>query len=115
MTTDSSRVVTLTAETFDREVLASDRPVLVDFWAPWCGPCRMVAPSVEQLAEEYDGRAKIAKINVDDHPEIAGRFGVHGIPALLFFQGGKLAGEVVGAVPKKVLAEKLDTLLVPVV
>ena len=111
MTTDTDRVVKLTTETFDGEVLESDRPVLVDFWAPWCGPCRMIAPSVEQLAEEYDGRAKIAKINVDDHPEVAARFGVRGIPALLFFQDGKIAGEVVGAVPKNVLADKLDTLL----
>ncbi len=111
MTTGTDRVITLTAESFEGEVLDADRPVLVDFWAPWCGPCRMVAPSVEQLAEEYDGRAKIAKINVDDHPEVAARFGVQGIPALLFFVDGKIAGEVVGAVPKSVLADKLDTLL----
>jgi thioredoxin 1 len=111
MTTEANSVVTLTTANFENEVLQADRPVLVDFWAPWCAPCRMVAPSVEQIASEYAGRAKVAKINVDEHPEVASRFGIQGIPALLFFRDGQIAAEVLGAVEKKVLSDKLDTLL----
>lgn len=81
---------------FDKEVLQSDVPVLVDFWAVWCGPCRMIAPAVDAVAEEYSGRAKVMKLNVDEAPEIAGRYGVMSIPTLMIFKGGQKVGELVG-------------------
>jgi len=95
--------ITVTAGNFDSEVLQSDSPVLVDFWAPWCGPCRVIAPAVEELATEYDGKLKVGKLNVDDHPAIAQNYGITGIPALLFFKDGKRVDTVVGAVSKDVL------------
>lgn len=81
---------------FDREVLESEVPVLVDFWAVWCGPCRAIAPAVDAVAEEYSGKAKVLKLNVDDSPEIAGRYGVMSIPTLMIFKGGQKVGELVG-------------------
>jgi thioredoxin 1 len=101
-------VTNLTEENFDREVLSSEKPVLVDFWAPWCGPCRAVAPIVEDLARAFAGRAKIAKLNVDEAPAIAERYGVQGIPSLLFFRGGKLVDRVVGAAPRSELEARLE-------
>lgn len=109
--TKTDHVVTLTADGFDADVLQSDVPVLVDFWAEWCGPCRMIAPAVRELAEEFQGRAKVAKLDVDRYPEVAGRFGVQGIPALLFFQGGQIVDQVVGAVPKSMLEGKLQAVV----
>lgn len=103
--------VAVTDATFEEKVLKSQVPVLVDFWAPWCGPCRMIAPIVEELAREYDGRVQVAKVNTDDSPEWASRFGVYGIPTLIVFKGGEEADRVVGVVPKKALQQKLENAL----
>ncbi|MBN2745268.1 MAG: thioredoxin [Bacteroidales bacterium] len=103
--------IELTDANFEEKVLQSDIPVLVDLWAEWCGPCRMVKPVVEQLAEEYAGKAVIGAIDVDSNPNITVEYGVRNIPTLLFFKGGKLVDKQVGAVPKAVLAEKLDALI----
>lgn len=100
-------VQTITKENFDALVLQSGRPVLVDFWAPWCGPCRMVSPIVDQIAEERDDIA-VGKVNVDEQPELAAQFGVMSIPTLLVFKGGEVAGKAVGARPKEELLKLLD-------
>ncbi len=97
--------------TFDSEVVSSDVPVLVDFWAPWCGPCRAIAPLLEELAAEYSGRAKIVKINVDDNTEAAAKYGIRSIPNLILFKSGQVAEQIVGAVPKSRLSEALDTVV----
>lgn len=96
---------------FEEEVLKSDKPVVVDFWAEWCGPCRMVAPIISELAEEYQGKAKIGKVDVDSNPGISARFGIRNIPTILFIKNGEVADKQVGAVPKSVLASKIDALL----
>ena len=106
-----SEPVTLTDENFAEEVLESSVPVLVDFWAVWCGPCRMVAPVVEAIAAEYQGRAKVAKLDVDSAQKTAMDYGIRSIPTLLIFKGGKVADQVIGAVPKKQIVEKLDAVL----
>ena len=98
---------------FDRAVLQSPVPVLVDFWAPWCGPCRMVGPVLEKLAEEYAGQLIVAKVNVDDERQYAMQYGVQGIPTLLFVKDGSVVDSVVGFRPADVLKEKVKTLLVP--
>jgi thioredoxin 1 len=100
-----------TDSNFDELVMKSDKPVLVDFWAEWCGPCRMVGPVVEELASEYEGKAVIGKVNVDNNPNISAMFGIRNIPTLLFFKGGKLVDKQVGAVPKSVLDAKLKAQL----
>lgn len=99
----SKKVLELTDKNFDQEVLQSDIPVFVDFWAPWCGPCQMIAPIVESLAEEYEGRCKVGKLNVDDNPRTAMRFGIMSIPTLMVFKDGKVIERIVGAVPKEVM------------
>ena len=104
-------ITEITDATFDSEVLASDVPVLVDFWAPGCGPCRAIAPLLEELAAEYEGRAKIVKINVDDNTASAAKFGIRSIPNLILFKEGQVAEQIVGAVPKTRLAEALDAVV----
>ena len=103
--------IALTDDNFSLEVLSAETPVLVDFWAAWCGPCRMVAPIVEELAEEYTGRAKICKLDVDDAQKTAGEYGIRSIPTLLIFKEGKVADQVIGAVPKSQITEKLDAVI----
>jgi len=101
----------ITDANFDELVLKSDKPVLLDFWAEWCGPCRMIAPFVEQMAEEFEGRAVIGKVDVDNNPGVASKFGIRNIPTVLFFKNGEIADKQVGAVPKNALVAKLEALL----
>ena len=103
--------ITLTDSNFDELVLKSDKPVLVDFWAEWCGPCRMVGPIVEELSKDYDGKAIVGKVDVDSNPNISMTYGIRNIPALLFFKNGQIVDKQVGAVPKAILAKKLDAQL----
>jgi thioredoxin 1 len=100
------KTIILTDSNFD-EVINSGKPVLVDFWAEWCGPCKMIGPVVEELAGDYDGKAVVAKLNVDENPQTTAKFGVRSIPTLLVFKGGQIVDKQVGAVPKSVLNQKL--------
>lgn len=102
---------TVTDTSFKEEVLDSEIPVLVDFWAPWCGPCRMVAPVVEEIAEQYEGQVKVVKLNTDENPNVASQYGIRSIPTLMIFKGGQRVDMVVGAVPKTTLANTLEKYL----
>jgi thioredoxin 1 len=104
--------ITITDESFEQDVLHSDLPVLVDFWAPWCGPCQMMGPAIDKLAEEFEGKAKVGKVNVDEYQERASEYGVQGIPSLKIFKGGNVVDEITGAVSIDVLRKKLEDVIV---
>ena len=104
-------VVEVTDANFDQEVLKSEQPVLVDFWAGWCTPCKMIAPAVDKMAESYAGKLKVTKVNVDQNGATPSRYGIRGIPALLFFKGGKVADQIVGYVPDEVIEEKVQKVI----
>lgn len=107
----NDKIVSLTDDTFKSEVLESTTPVLVDFWAAWCGPCKMIAPVLDELADDYAGKVKIAKLNVDDHSRTAGELGVMSIPTLMIYKNGQMVERVVGFTPKEQLAKVLDKVL----
>lgn len=101
-------ILTLTQDNFSKEVLESTQPILVDFWAEWCGPCKMLAPILDELAQEYDGRVKIGKVNIDEHQELAAQYGIRSIPTLLLFRQGQVADQIVGLRSKRDLKASFD-------
>ena len=105
----SERIVHVSDDTFETEVLKADGPVLVDFWAEWCGPCKMIAPILEEISEEYNGRVRIAKLNIDENPNTPPRYGIRGIPTLMLFRGGNVEATKVGAVSKSQLTAFIDS------
>jgi thioredoxin 1 len=107
----ADNIVQISDDTFESEVLKSPVPVLIDFWAPWCGPCRAIAPIVDQLADEYTGKLKVVKMNVDDNPRTPANYGVRGIPNLILFKDGKVEQQIVGAVPKAHLVKAISTVV----
>ena len=107
----SENVKVVTDASFEEEVLKASTPVLVDFWAPWCGPCRMVAPIVEELSEEYDGKVKFVKLNTDDNVATASKYGIRSIPTLLVFKAGEPVGQIIGFRPKSDLKKRLDAVI----
>ncbi len=107
----SSGVQSVNLDTWNSEVLQSPQLVMVDFWATWCAPCKMVAPIVEELSKEYEGKAKFVKVNTDENPDLASRYKIRGIPTLMFFKNGQIVDQVVGAVPKAHLKAKIDSIL----
>jgi thioredoxin 1 len=106
-----SSVLAVADDSFDREVLQSATPVLIDFWAPWCAPCRAIAPVVEELAKEYAGKLKVVKMNVDENPQTPSRYGVRGIPNLILFKGGQVKEQIMGAVPKTQLVKAITSVV----
>ncbi len=113
MIQEQQSYVTVNDKNFQSAVLESHKPVLVDFWAPWCGPCQAMGPVIRELAEEFQTRAIVAKVNVDDHQEIAARYGIQSIPTLMIFQNGEVIDQMVGTIPKTALAQKLEDQLQP--
>ena len=107
----AENLIEFTDDNFDAEVLKSDIPVLVDFWAEWCGPCKMIGPIVEEIAGDYAGKVKVGKVNVDINNQVAMEYGIRGIPALLVFKGGAVANQIVGAVPKNNITQILDEVI----
>jgi thioredoxin 1 len=107
----SADVLTITDDNFQAEVLGSDKPVLVDFWAAWCGPCRAIAPAVEELAKQYKGRLKVGKLDIDAHQDVPQKYGIMSIPTLILFKNGQVADQVVGAVPKSKLDQMVEKAL----
>lgn len=105
----SDKIVYVTDDTFDSEILGADGPVLVDYWADWCGPCKMIAPILDEIADEYDGRLKVAKINIDENPNTPPKYGIRGIPTLMLFKGGNVEATKVGAVSKSQLTAFIDS------
>jgi len=103
--------ITLNESNWEEEVINSNTPVIIDFWAEWCMPCRMISPIVEKISNEYEDRIKVGKLNVDENPSIAGKYQIMGIPTLLFFKNGSLVEKIVGVVPKRVIEEKVKTIL----
>ncbi len=106
-----SKPITITDDSFDQEVLQADLPVIVDFWATWCGPCKMIAPILEEIAAEYTERVKVTKMDVDSNAQTSGKYNIMSIPSLLFFKNGEVVDQVVGAIPKAQLAARLDKVL----
>ena len=104
-------LVTITDDNFEEEVIKSDKPVLIDFWATWCGPCKMIAPIVEEMAKEYDGKVKIGKLDVDSNQQSSIKYGVRSIPTLLLFNNGEIKETIIGAVPKAQIVQKLEALI----
>lgn len=104
-------IIELTTSTWDQEVLQAEGLVMIDFWAVWCGPCRMIAPTVEEIAKDYTGKLKVCKLNTDENPDIASRYKIMGIPTLMFFKDGQKVDQIVGAIPKPQLKAKVDQLL----
>ena len=103
--------IVITDDNFEEVVLKSDKPVIIDLWAEWCGPCRMVGPIIEEIAKEYEGKAVVGKLDVDSNPTVTTKYGIRNIPTILFFKGGEIVDKQVGAVPKSVIAAKLEKLL----
>ncbi len=106
-----SKELTITDSSFEQDVLKSEVPVLVDFWAPWCSPCKIVAPIVEEIAGDYDGKIKVGKVNTDENQQIAAKYGIMSIPTLMIFKNGEPAERIVGAQPKQAITEKIDSVL----
>jgi thioredoxin 1 len=104
----SGKYLTATDQNFEAEIIKADKVALVDFWAAWCGPCMMLGPTIEDLAGEYEGRAIVAKLNVDDNPQTAAKYGIRSIPSMLVFKNGEVVDQMVGAMPKNMIAKKID-------
>jgi thioredoxin 1 len=110
-TNNKIMAVEITDSNFADVALSTDKPVMIDFWAEWCGPCRMVTPIVEEMSNDYDGKAIVGKVNVDENPDISAKFGIRNIPTIIFLKGGQVVDKSVGAVPKNVLTEKMEALI----
>ena len=106
-----AEMIELSAENFDQQVVSSERPVLVDFWAEWCGPCKAIEPALKEVAADYEDRVVVGRLNVDEHPTIASRYGIRSIPSILLFQNGEVSDQIVGAVPKSSITNLLDNLI----